>query len=913
MNKGRILRKIAGLATGAMFLGSIMGAASVFAANSVNFGSLPSPFVTNGKVNSVIVIGANAAPTDVAGAISIASALTAAAAAQSTSSVTQGVVQVANYKITALSSAYTYYGSNSPLSVGPTTIYSANYTVNNANYTAQESLKISGAAINTTTLNVQIPVGGVSVTSAIYNASNKPVTSPFVGEMFYVGKTPYTVIDYALYTNKTLANLTFGVSKMYSNLKIPTSVTIGNNTVNLEGLVTQYTGTTATYELQVSVNGGPVTEVQLGKSLTIGKVTISPSSLIQNSSGLYLNSISLSYSSFVMNASQPYNGSMFGEPAYNVEVSNNALTFTYANPVVLPYSFTSNSGILTGFGLTNLTLFKLTPYSSSSTVKTINVQVGSPATLMIEPVYAYANSSANASSVTAGVPSSLSSSFTKLVAFSYSDNLPGVALGQSFRGTLTSSGVGSVPSLLILPNQSIYNISSGQYSYAQSGYIYPHVYSTTSTLPTGGQNYFYSESVYNWTSSLPYSGVTLGVTQGSSVVFPSANPAGSIERLLVRLPNGNYIGIQYKSGYRNVANYTVGSTHYYLYAGVWNVSELLLYNSSTTSSPQIINVSANLGKTYSYAGYNFTVGTYNITKNLTTSASPSSYTLRTRSLTITGPSVSITGSTTAQVLPGYAGVFSNGLIEPSLQSGYNSQLTYNGSVLSITLPDKETLGLKIAEHANNFTTYFVSPQNQTTMWGANLTVQKDTATIKIPTENYTLGIGGSKVLVGVQNYTVGSAITTTGIIKSISGVSSKINATNLYASGTSPANIMALSNEYNPSSASVPVIIVGGPAINPMAALALTGNETAIYGAKFENLTGVSNGESLIELFAKSKYFNNQTVMLVAGYSGNDTLEASQVLSMALIGEPVVSIPANATKVILKSGATYTGVSVVSS
>ncbi|MEM0220098.1 MAG: hypothetical protein QW213_07190, partial [Thermoproteota archaeon] len=84
------MRKIAGLATGAMFLGSIMGAASVFAANPVNFGSLPSPFVMNGKVNSVIVIGANAAPTDVAGAISIASALTAAAAAQSTSSVTQG-------------------------------------------------------------------------------------------------------------------------------------------------------------------------------------------------------------------------------------------------------------------------------------------------------------------------------------------------------------------------------------------------------------------------------------------------------------------------------------------------------------------------------------------------------------------------------------------------------------------------------------------------------------------------------------------------------------------------------------------------------------------------------------------------------------------------------------------------------
>ncbi|MCW1311687.1 MAG: hypothetical protein QXJ93_02450, partial [Candidatus Rehaiarchaeum fermentans] len=628
MNKGRILRKIAGLATGAMFLGSIMGAASVFAANPVNFGSLPSPFVMNGKVNSVIVIGANAAPTDVAGAISIASALTAAAAAQSTSSVTQGVVQVANYKISALSSASTYYGSNYPLIIFPNaTIYSANYTVNNSNYTAKEGFLIIVAttavnsllgggtimlrsAINTTSLNVQIPAGGILVASGIYNTRNQPVTSPFDGEIFYVGKTPYTVID-----NNATA-FTFGVSKTYTNLKIPTSVTIGNNTVNLYGLVTQYAGSTATYELQFSVNGGPVNEVILGESKTVGKITISPSSLIQNSSGSYLSSISLSYSSFVMNIGKPYNGSMFGEPAYDVALYNNELIFQYANPVVLPYSFTSNSEISAGFGLTNLTLFKLTPYSSATApVKTINVQVGSPATLTIGPVYAYENSSANATTV----PSALNSSLTKLVVFSYNGSLPGVALGQSFRGTLTSSGVGSVPSLLILPNQSIYNISSGEYSYAQSGYIYPLEYSTSTKLPTNGQYYFYGKSVYNWTSTFPsYTGAGVPLTfvdpvqSATNVMFPSMNPAGSIERLLVRLPNGNYIGIQYKSGYRNVATYTSGSTNYYLYAGVWNISELLLYNSSTTSSPEIINASNILNTTQSYAGYNFTIGAYKI-------------------------------------------------------------------------------------------------------------------------------------------------------------------------------------------------------------------------------------------------------------------------------------------------------------
>ena len=74
----RNVKKIAAVATGALFVGATLGMASVFASG---LSSLPGPFVSNGHVNAVFVVGANAAPTDILGAIDVSAALTAAAAA----------------------------------------------------------------------------------------------------------------------------------------------------------------------------------------------------------------------------------------------------------------------------------------------------------------------------------------------------------------------------------------------------------------------------------------------------------------------------------------------------------------------------------------------------------------------------------------------------------------------------------------------------------------------------------------------------------------------------------------------------------------------------------------------------------------------------------------------------------------
>ena len=103
----RSVKKVAAVATGALFIGATMGMASVFAQG---LSSLPGPFVSHGAVNAVVVVGASAATSDVLGAIDIASALTAAAAA--THSSTGSFVTVATSILSSTAQTSKVSGAN---------------------------------------------------------------------------------------------------------------------------------------------------------------------------------------------------------------------------------------------------------------------------------------------------------------------------------------------------------------------------------------------------------------------------------------------------------------------------------------------------------------------------------------------------------------------------------------------------------------------------------------------------------------------------------------------------------------------------------------------------------------------------------------------------------------------------------
>ena len=66
MKTRNVIKKIAALGTGVSMVG-----ATLFGAMAYNLADYPTPFVQNGRANGVIVVGDNAASSDVIGAVDI--------------------------------------------------------------------------------------------------------------------------------------------------------------------------------------------------------------------------------------------------------------------------------------------------------------------------------------------------------------------------------------------------------------------------------------------------------------------------------------------------------------------------------------------------------------------------------------------------------------------------------------------------------------------------------------------------------------------------------------------------------------------------------------------------------------------------------------------------------------------------
>ena len=128
----RNVKKAAAVATGALFLGATLGMASVFASG---LSSLPGPFVSNGHVNAVFVVGANAAPADIVGAIDVSAALTAAAAATHSSAVSGQVTIGAISLVSKAKSVNTFNVNGTKLAqVAPSVnLVDTNFTSNGQN------------------------------------------------------------------------------------------------------------------------------------------------------------------------------------------------------------------------------------------------------------------------------------------------------------------------------------------------------------------------------------------------------------------------------------------------------------------------------------------------------------------------------------------------------------------------------------------------------------------------------------------------------------------------------------------------------------------------------------------------------------------------------------------------------------
>ena len=857
----RNVKKLAAVATGALFVGATLGMASVFASG---LSSLPGPFVSNGHVNAVFVVGANAAPTDVLGAIDVSAALTASAAATHSSTVS-GQISIGTLALksklsqtlqpTANDTLFSSFSPNSSI----VDISNATYTLGNGtkiNASWQESFSFSSSAAPFVNgLNVEFPSSSFSIVSTLNNRNNSDAAMPLMNNTEYlIGSKPLYLISL------TAKNASFGVLYNASDVPIGTSassIVAGPYTVDLTGISKVLTATGTTNELEFNVNGGKAQYANLSSSVSLdsGKLVITfGKDILENSTGNYLSSIDISSISLVQNNSA---ANVFGLGPYNVSWAKggDSFNFTYTSKQALDYSFSKASSFPIMANLSTVSLEPLVPAN-------FKVNGGFNVSVKTGP-----GESDFLNSTEMAYPSSAPTTFNNVTLVD-THGLTNLGFGTNFRGNLTTSGYGA-PNLLLEHFQTVFNISSGENITAPSEYIFPRIK-------------YSNPAYYNYTNT--------SVTEGK-LTFNTTAPKG-IVRVVYELPNGRDIALQYKV-LKIFSNSTTQN------ATIGNISLIYNYTAATTGNPKVIYPA--LGKTYSFDGYNLTM--------VNNSVVNSSKYVTVLGAKISGPEATITNG--FSVIPGYSGLYaSNGtsLQSAGVDNGYLGTLKFNGSELVYTDPLGEAQMIGITENKSTFATNISASTKNTTAntWGDFVNgVKNGDANIAIPVQNYTVALAGAQTIIGQQNYTIGQTVSS-GKLLGISGVST-INAGNLINSNP---DIAILDNNFTGSTNDVPVIVIGGPAINTLADTLL--NQTApVYGAAFTNMTGVGANEALIEMFDNVSAFNNQPALWVAGYSASGTLEASEVLAESLVGQPVVNLTGN--KVILStSAATYKGVSIVS-
>ncbi|MBE5729128.1 hypothetical protein IHI26_01690 [Candidatus Parvarchaeota archaeon] len=940
-------KKLAAIATSAMFLGVTVGAASAY-----SMSSLPSPFMQNGHVNATFVVGANAAPVDIIGAIAIATGLTAAAGSSHSGS--GSFATIGKLVTTSKSSTSLSLGSESALGTGATfptfsktslTVNAKNFTIGSTHYAAIENVTFSSTHpyINPN-LGVTFPPLSVTLTSyvAAGNTTAVGATQNFTkGLQYLIGNTMYTFISNATFSaganSGYLANVSLGAMQTFNNVKIPSTLTVGTNTIDVQSVGSEAFSSKTYNTIDVSINGGSTQVLNLSGTYTNVNgtgvtITVGPSySTVNGVTTLdYLEASSVGITQNVTSNTKG-DANLFGLGSnYNATYLQtfpshhgiaNTLVFLNTNNITLPYSFSAANSFELPVNLTSISLEKLTPtWGNTGNEKNITVVTGASATDAFTPVVQQNTSAAGTTPLGASL---------KVVSFNATHNLPTISYGIDFRGsTVAANSSGyyfySTPDLLLEHYQKVYTGTSPyQFLVGKSEYLFPYATHTAFNIsaPTGLTT-ANAKINFNSTTGKFYNVTTTSVTP--AVVY--------------ELPNGENIALKFtpvfNTNYTNTtaAPFVAAPTYKTVYLApavansterIWNVSTILNYTSSTTSSPGVNALK--LGKAYTFGGYNVTFSLQKVTlvDSYSTVSGKTYYGTKNASIvtmTIKGPVSSVTTANAANsfaIVPGTSGLYaSNGTTLSSATNGVLGSVAFNGNDVVFTEPTGTAISIPIKENTTNFATYFPTVKNATAdTWGTVVnfnTIPKygnsssyGTLKINVPSENYSLLVSGSQAISSLVNYSIGASVPA-GVLKFIGGVS-PVSASSLVSGFQMPT----LDTSFTASSNSVPVIVVGGPAVNKIAAELLTGSSTPIHGAQFQNLTGVGPNEALVEYFSNSSAVGNQPALLVAGYYGNDTQIASEALYESLIGTPVVSI--NGTKVVLSvSSLSLSGVTVVS-
>jgi hypothetical protein len=252
---------------------------------------------------------------------------------------------------------------------------------------------------------------------------------------------------------------------------------------------------------------------------------------------------------------------------------------------------------------------------------------------------------------------------------------------------------------------------------------------------------------------------------------------------------------------------------------------------------------------------------------------------------------------------GVAGVYSGG-IQQTTPLSYGEVLTFDGTVFKFKEPDNTEWSVTFDKNETAFyvKAYSLPANNTKSSYGSlfkwddgfqDLNSTAGTLTITVPRKDATYAIGGYVMTPMTLSVGGEQAVGNTTIrLDSVGGVVMK------------PMSIgfAKLDDMGTPTK---PVIIVGGPCANSLAAQALGVSQT--WPACAVNLT---SNRALIQLIDNA--FGSYTALVIAGYDAKDTVLASQVVAAELQGNDVLAGKFNGTKLILDTSAgVYTGITVV--
>ncbi|MCC5447291.1 hypothetical protein [Candidatus Nanobsidianus stetteri] len=925
-----------------------------------------------------VVVGANAKAADVVGASNIIAALETFTSVPTTSTLNTSNLQVQiQGTVPVIQNSYPFYYPSEPLYLGSALnsvvqtiqVGSGSFTTN---YNGQQTTYQYNAYVypqGSFSLQYVQPSPGQSA-PVVALASSTPTASPIALTITFspslnltqLSQSPQAVqvfnTTYYLVPSSNGNYINFVPAAEVVTLNVNQSVTFNGVNITLQGVAAQYssgsTTSTGVPAAILNVNGQTIT-VQVGAQYYIDGVNI----LVVNVYG--------PLSSVVTTTQQGAVELVLGTSGYQLPISStpaNVLTSTnqVLNNVQVQMQYTTSNGQYLIQSIT-FTFPQLPEIGTSGYYGIVNGQSYTLPLFNYQITFPQVQIPASNSDLIQLQASLTSSNSVTQFTISYPDALSGKTYTLSIFNNQTTNTlqafqqgyIGKYPFYynFIMPNNG--NITSATLSNPQAGevinidlpYFIANVSSNTVTLVSlvSGNVYNIGSSPVLLTEISELMGINVSVYYNNTeLIFNVTTPGyyflnNSFSEFTEPLSLPYYMGeVKYLQSGSTVALVLTSGQYFEVYNPTTNTSEIFQVQSITTGAngvPQAVLQDVISGQTFTITQGNPLVVDNGVSLNpvvINPSASTpfivlestGSYYPSNLVLTAKGPSPQSTpvivlsgldtNSTNVSILEAYPGY---------TISGDSINLTLSASAGIVNLTSSLNFASGSVSSGATTTTYYLDAAGTYAQYVSSTNSQSLSLYVPLAPVQYPLALApvGSQAQTEVVNVGVGQTIPGTQLtITGVTGVSS----TTSYSQPTALIGKVILDSQVTPSMSNL--IVVGGPAVNLLAANAViqyvsdmnatlgqqlqayANNQSGyVYGSELQPVLqqlGINFGPGMALIMTSTLYPNT---LVIFGWYGNDTTQATQLFANYLVNGVDSNIFNNATVVEVNDQQTVNG------